>query len=195
MINTLINCTTIVFPFHSLFPLIPFNLSPLLPLIPIQLFRLSAELGEHQAKESDAADQLRETAEAQLAQLVSLYGALVVRACQPVRVRALRACAVLALCKLMLVEVSRLDVLHAIQCARWCCQESFCEQHLSLLFTIVEREPNEQVRANVIVCLGDLIARHPNTVVRSHRRCLDCANPRGLGSVDQAHFRLFDGQQ
>ena len=58
----------------------------------------------------------------------------------------LRGAAVLTLCKFMLVS------------------ESFCEAQLKLLFTVLEREPDESIRTNIIVCLGDLIARHPNAI-------------------------------
>jgi condensin complex subunit 1 len=112
---------------------------------------IEAELGEAAAKATEEADSQREVAERELCGLVDTYGALVVRACANVKgefgsSETFRSAAVLTLCKLMLVS------------------EQFCEQQLSLLFTVLEREPTVAVRNNVIVCMGDLIARWPNTI-------------------------------
>ena len=132
--------------------------------------------------------------EAELCALVDTYGPLVVRVCSDaIAARTafdsddaseaakkapfghdttLRSAAVLTLCKLMLVS------------------ETYCEAQLKLLFTLLEREvsfllfycffyyflpnnttkfffycqPTESIRTNIIVCLGDLIARHPNAI-------------------------------
>ena len=44
-----------------------------------------------------------------------------------------------------------------------CISCSFCEKHLPLLFTVLTRA-NENVRANIVVALGDLAFRFPNEV-------------------------------
>eukprot|EP00058_Branchiostoma_floridae_P028443 XP_002613934.1 hypothetical protein BRAFLDRAFT_283981 [Branchiostoma floridae] len=58
----------------------------------------------------------------------------------------LRATASLALAKYMLVS------------------SEFCEAHLQLLFTILERAPQPIIRANTIIALGDLSFRFPNLI-------------------------------
>lgn len=39
---------------------------------------------------------------------------------------------------------------------------SFCESHLQLLFTIIQKSPHEVVRANLVIPIGDLCVRFPN---------------------------------
>lgn len=112
---------------------------------------IEAELGEAVAKATEEADAQREVAERELCGLVDTYGALVVRSCANAKgefgaSETFRSAAVMTLCKLMLVS------------------EQFCEQQLSLLFTLLEREASMAVRCNIIVCMGDLIARWPNTI-------------------------------
>jgi len=58
----------------------------------------------------------------------------------------LRASASLALAKLMLVS------------------SDFCEKNLQLLFTVLEKAEEPVIRANLIIALGDLSCRFPNTV-------------------------------
>jgi len=58
----------------------------------------------------------------------------------------LRASASLALAKLMLVS------------------SDFCEKNLQLLFTVLEKAEEPVIRANLIVALGDLSCRFPNTI-------------------------------
>ncbi|KAJ7379614.1 meiotic chromosome condensation [Desmophyllum pertusum] len=58
----------------------------------------------------------------------------------------LRAAASLALAKFMLVS------------------SEFCEEHLQLLFTILEKAPQAIIRANTIVAVGDLTFRFPNLI-------------------------------
>lgn len=41
---------------------------------------------------------------------------------------------------------------------------AFCEQHLQLLVTILERSPYPGIRSNILVGLSDLITRFPNQV-------------------------------
>ncbi len=38
------------------------------------------------------------------------------------------------------------------------------ERHLQLLFTILQRSPDSALRSNIIIALGDLAFRFPNTV-------------------------------
>lgn len=40
----------------------------------------------------------------------------------------------------------------------------FCEKHLPLLFTILEKSSNAVVRANTVIALGDLTVRFPNLI-------------------------------
>ena len=40
----------------------------------------------------------------------------------------------------------------------------FCEEHLQLLFTILEKSRDAVIRANTIIAAGDLSFRFPNTV-------------------------------
>ncbi len=56
----------------------------------------------------------------------------------------LRIAASLSLSKLMLVS------------------SSFCERHLRLLFTLMEKSEEEALRANLVVAAGDLSFRFPN---------------------------------
>lgn len=58
----------------------------------------------------------------------------------------LQAAASLALAKYMLVS------------------SEFCESHLQLLFTILERSPHAVIRANTIIAMGDLTFRFPNLI-------------------------------
>lgn len=44
------------------------------------------------------------------------------------------------------------------------CSEEFCEKHLKLLFTILEKSEYASVRSNAIIGLGDLCFRHPNLI-------------------------------
>ena len=57
----------------------------------------------------------------------------------------LRASASLALAKFMLVS------------------SDFCDKHLQLLFTVLEKANEPVIRANLIIALGDLSFRFPNT--------------------------------
>ncbi|KAK3726740.1 hypothetical protein QZH41_008305, partial [Actinostola sp. cb2023] len=56
----------------------------------------------------------------------------------------LQAAVTLALAKFMLVS------------------SEFCESHLQLLFTVLEKSPHATIRANTIIALGDLTFRFPN---------------------------------
>jgi len=46
----------------------------------------------------------------------------------------------------------------------YCCSSEFCEKHLQLLFTILEKSGNAVVRANAVIALGDLTFRFPNLI-------------------------------
>ncbi|XP_077533008.1 condensin complex subunit 1-like [Haemaphysalis longicornis] len=56
----------------------------------------------------------------------------------------LRTVASLALAKLMLINAA------------------FCEQHLTVLFNLLEHSPDPQIRCNLVVAVGDLVVRFPN---------------------------------
>lgn len=56
----------------------------------------------------------------------------------------LRTMASLALAKLMLINAT------------------FCEQHLTLFFNLLENSPDPQIRCNLVIAVGDLIVRFPN---------------------------------
>ncbi|XP_076451927.1 condensin complex subunit 1-like isoform X3 [Babylonia areolata] len=58
----------------------------------------------------------------------------------------LRTAATLALAKFMTVS------------------SEFCEEHLQLMFTIMEKSPSEVIRANSIIAVGDLTFRFPNLI-------------------------------
>jgi condensin complex subunit 1 len=45
-----------------------------------------------------------------------------------------------------------------------CVSKQFCEQHLQLLFSIFTTASSPQVRANVIIALGDMAFRFPNLI-------------------------------
>ena len=49
-------------------------------------------------------------------------------------------------------------------CKCMCISKSFCEKHLSLLFSVLGKAPNDDqdLRANIVVALGDLAFRFPN---------------------------------
>lgn len=51
-------------------------------------------------------------------------------------------------------------------CKCMCVSKSFCEKHLPLLFSVLAKAPNDDqdLRANIVVALGDLAFRFPNEV-------------------------------
>lgn len=59
-----------------------------------------------------------------------------------------RAAASLTMCKLM------------------CVSGAYCEEQLQLLFTVLQRETEQGIRANIAISLGDLAVRHPNVLER-----------------------------
>ncbi|XP_004345622.1 condensin XCAP-D2 chain [Capsaspora owczarzaki ATCC 30864] len=82
--------------------------------------------------------------------LLSKFGPVIVRLCRDTRRTAgdtrLRAAAVLALSKFMLVSAD------------------FCDRHLQLLFTVLKTATESMVRANIVIALGDLAFRFPNLI-------------------------------
>ncbi|CAI5728986.1 unnamed protein product [Peronospora destructor] len=83
--------------------------------------------------------------------LLGVYGPLIIRVLVGTEKEfksdeLLTECAVVALSKFMAVS------------------EEFCENHLQLLFTILQDSPQPSVRGDVIIALGDLSFRFPNLV-------------------------------
>eukprot|EP00741_Cyanophora_paradoxa_P018577 tig00021070_g17935.t1 len=112
---------------------------------------LDEELGISAAAADAEEEALREMTERQLLgdSLLGAFGPLVARVCeQPRRYSdpALKASAVLALCKLM------------------CVSSEFCEAHLQLLFSVLKAAPEAGVRSNIVISLGDIAFRFPNQV-------------------------------
>jgi condensin complex subunit 1 len=115
---------------------------------------IEAELGLAQAAEAETENMVADIAEKEIIGrgLIDLFTPLVVRVvanengCFSSEV--LMQSSVLALCKLM------------------CISRSFCENHLSLLFTAIENAPKTDItlRANTVIALGDLAFRFPNEV-------------------------------
>ncbi|KAI8500241.1 meiotic chromosome condensation [Branchiostoma belcheri] len=111
------------------------------------------EMGLAGASADDAeADYIRKICETEIvtgSSLVALLAPVIVAVCSnPTRFPhpQLRATASLALAKYMLVS------------------SEFCEAHLQLLFTILEKSPQPIIRANTIIALGDLSFRFPNLI-------------------------------
>lgn len=81
--------------------------------------------------------------------LMGVLAPLIVKICSsPAKYSdpALQAAASLALAKFMLIS------------------SEFCDHHLQLLFTVLERSENVVIRSNTIVALGDLTFRFPNLI-------------------------------
>ncbi|XP_022111340.1 condensin complex subunit 1-like isoform X2 [Acanthaster planci] len=111
------------------------------------------EMGLGGAAAEDAeAEYIRKICESELVtghNLLSAIRPLLVAVCSnPVKYSepSLRAASSLALAKFMLVS------------------SEFCETHLQLLFTILEKAPQPVIRANIIIALGDLTFRFPNLI-------------------------------
>mmetsp|Transcript_7744 Transcript_7744/g.13486 ORF Transcript_7744/g.13486 Transcript_7744/m.13486 type:complete len:1395 (-) Transcript_7744:164-4348(-) len=51
-------------------------------------------------------------------------------------------------------------------CKCMCISKSFCEKHLTLLFSVLAKAPNDDqdLRANIVIAVGDLAFRFPNEV-------------------------------
>jgi len=81
--------------------------------------------------------------------LLGIISRLLVQACSETEVFdessvRLQSAAALALSKYMTVSMK------------------FCEKHLRLFFTLLEKSPHENIRANLVVCASDLCVRFPN---------------------------------
>lgn len=49
-------------------------------------------------------------------------------------------------------------------CKYMCISTEFCEKHIQFLFTLLAKAPSSDIRTNIIVGIGDLACRFPNTV-------------------------------
>ena len=45
-----------------------------------------------------------------------------------------------------------------------CVSSLFCSENIRLLFTVLERAPESNIRANIVIALGDLGVRFPNLI-------------------------------
>lgn len=110
------------------------------------------EMGVAAAADDAEAEHLQHMCEQDLVMGTSLlasYAPListVVRNPQSFADEQLQTAATLALCKYMCINVA------------------FCEPHLQLLFTVMRTSPSPTIRANCIVCMGDLAFRFPNLI-------------------------------
>ncbi|XP_078064537.1 condensin complex subunit 1-like, partial [Mustelus asterias] len=114
---------------------------------------IAEELGLVEASAEDTeAELVRNICDTELLdarQLLSAFVPLIVKICtNPGRYNDPDLCtaACLALCKVAMVS------------------HDFCEQHLRLLFTMLEKSALASIRANTMVALGDLSFRYPNLI-------------------------------
>jgi len=49
-------------------------------------------------------------------------------------------------------------------CKFMCVSESLCGRYLQIIFTVLRDSPNPNVRSNIMIALGDLAVRFPNTI-------------------------------
>mmetsp|Transcript_17787 Transcript_17787/g.35139 ORF Transcript_17787/g.35139 Transcript_17787/m.35139 type:complete len:1366 (+) Transcript_17787:329-4426(+) len=49
-------------------------------------------------------------------------------------------------------------------CKVMCVSQTLCEKHLKLIFTVLRDSPDPSVRSNIMIALGDLAVRFPNTI-------------------------------
>jgi condensin complex subunit 1 len=108
---------------------------------------LAAELGTDAAAAEANSDALLGLGERLLSHdsMIGCWAPLLCKVCSSLDFPAeTRAAAVLAMCKLMATS------------------GAFCEAQLTLLFTLLAKEPEPAVRATIAVALGDLVVRHPN---------------------------------
>uniref|UniRef100_UPI00398F2381 condensin complex subunit 1 isoform X2 n=1 Tax=Pristiophorus japonicus TaxID=55135 RepID=UPI00398F2381 len=111
------------------------------------------ELGLAEASAEDTeAELVRKICDVELlddGQLLSAFVPLIVKICSnPGKYRDpdLASASCLALCKMAMVS------------------HDFCEQHLRLLFTMLEKSAQPSIRSNTMVALGDLSFRFPNLI-------------------------------
>lgn len=115
---------------------------------------IETELGLAQAAEADTENMVADIADKEIIGrgLIDLFTPLVVRVVADDSSRfysqILMQSSVLTLCKFM------------------CISRSFCESHMPLLFTAIEKAPKRDItlRANTVIALGDLAFRFPNEV-------------------------------
>ena len=115
---------------------------------------LNAELGVGSAAADAELDAMKEAAESQILSARSLlgpYAKVVSSVCHNRQLlsgdSSLRSSALLALCKLMIVDAK------------------ICEENLQLLFTLLHnRNVEPELRSNLIIALGDLALRFPNSL-------------------------------
>ncbi|KAL3693566.1 hypothetical protein R1sor_007217 [Riccia sorocarpa] len=115
---------------------------------------ISKELGLN-ASEDAKLDDITEQAENEIVSgymnrkfLIGGIAPIVVKLCRASAVMhqnpKLQANAMLALCKLMVIDAA------------------FCEDNLQLLFTVAQNSPEDSIRSNCVIALGDLALRFPN---------------------------------
>ncbi|KYR02972.1 condensin-2 complex subunit D3 [Tieghemostelium lacteum] len=114
---------------------------------------IDKELGINQAHVETEFEKMQNQAEMDLtleSNLIGNYSKLILAICSNYNNffsnETLQKSAVLALCKLMLVN------------------QEFCDKNLQLLFTILESSENETIRSNIVISLGDLAFRFPNSI-------------------------------
>eukprot|EP01094_Clydonella_sp_ATCC50884_P012312 TRINITY_DN2231_c0_g1_i2.p1 TRINITY_DN2231_c0_g1~~TRINITY_DN2231_c0_g1_i2.p1 ORF type:complete len:1245 (+),score=332.82 TRINITY_DN2231_c0_g1_i2:437-3736(+) len=110
------------------------------------------ELGLNMASEESESEYLQNVAEYEvvLKNLLGKFAPLIIAVCQNkdgnFTDSTLRNAASIALAKYM------------------CVSARFCDDNLRLLFTLLERAPEPEIRSGIIISLGDLCARHHNLV-------------------------------
>jgi condensin complex subunit 1 len=65
-------------------------------------------------------------------------------------------------------------------CKCMCVSKTFCEKHLPLLFHVLEKAHDQDLRANIIVALGDLAFRFPNEVEPYTPKIYACLRDKSL---------------
>lgn len=72
----------------------------------------------------------------------------------------------------------------------------FCDQHLTLLFNILENSPNPVMRTNLVVAVGDLVVRFPNLLYswteKIYARLQDPSREVRLGTLKTVSFLILD---
>ncbi|KAF2076940.1 hypothetical protein CYY_001778 [Polysphondylium violaceum] len=81
--------------------------------------------------------------------LIGKFSPLIIHICKNQMLfndKSLQLCSTLTLAKLM------------------CINSQFCDENLRLLMTLLENSQHQDIRSNIIICLGDLAFRFPNTL-------------------------------
>lgn len=72
-------------------------------------------------------------------------------------------------------------------CKFMCISAGFCEQHLQVLFTVLQKASDAALRSTVVVALGDLAFRFPNLIEpwigHMYDRLNDAVSPGSTGVV------------